>query len=432
MKDPMPDFTLRFKLPNQLIEGVVRRTFYWPAEGPGSFATNLRPRFSALGPVTSLNADFARIAVMVYAADRSVVRAAGTVNWTARDYSLTIPVSDPGAWTSVHDRLVRMLAFLSGDAWAITFTKAAIPKETVADKWYPTAGRVVLLSGGADSAAGALLARALPEDHALISHFGGNGIGPVQRLVAQAITGLLPSGSGQQHLQVGFARMQRQPDGTKFANEPSTRTRSLLFLALGLCVASVNGVPLWIPENGFASLNPAMGADQFGSISTRTTHPWFLAEVQGLLTSVGAHGHIENPFAQQTKGEMFANVTARFGAESASTFLSTTDSCGFTNKRFWGIEKRHHCGTCFGCLLRRASFKAAGLDDQSVYAVDNPPNSKAAEVLQRNSLLPSIRSYVRRGVTTADIASIRLPNGYSPSAARDLCVRGIGELRLLL
>lgn len=428
----MTDFTLRFKVPGELAEDVARRTFYWPADGPGSFSTKLKPRFGALGPVTALNADFARIAVMVYAADRSVVRAAGTVNWTARDYHLTVPVSDPEAWAAVHDRLVRTLAFLSGDAWTITFTKAAIPKETAAENQYPSAERVVLLSGGADSAVGALLARTLPKDHVLMSHYGGNGIGPIQRLVAKAITDLIPDGSSQQHCQVGFSRMRYQPDGTKFANEPSTRTRSLLFLALGLCVASVNGVPLWIPENGFASLNPAMGADQFGSISTRTTHPWFLSEVHGILTDIGAEGHIENPFAQQTKGEMFTEVAARLGSDLASAFLSSTDSCGFTNKRFWGIEKSHHCGTCFGCLLRRASFEAAGLDDSTVYAVDNPPNAKAAAVLQLNSLLPSIRSYVGRGITTSDIASIRLPTGYSPSAARDLCVRGSNELRLLL
>ena len=428
----MTEFRLLFTLPEALAKADARRTFYWPAEAPGSFATKLKPRFGELGPVTSLHADFARIAIMVYAADRSVVRAVGSVNWTAREYELTIPVSDPEAWTSVHDRLSRMLAFLSGDVWSVTFTNAAIPEETTAENQYPTSERVVLLSGGADSAAGALLARALPEHHVLVSHFGGNGIGPVQRHVAESITNLLPNGSDQHHCQVGFSRMQFQPDGTKFANEPSTRTRSLLFLALGLCVASVNRVPLWIPENGFASLNPAMGADQFGSISTRTTHPWFLSEVQGVLAEVGAEARIENPFAQQTKGEMFTDVSARLGADSASTFLSSTDSCGFTNKRFLSIGRRHHCGTCFGCLLRRASFKAAGLEDKSVYAVDSPPNAKAAAILGRNSLLPSIRSYVGRGVTTADIASIRLPTGYSPSAARDLCVRGSDELKLLL
>lgn len=379
-----------------------------------------------------LNADFARIAIMVYAADRSVVRAAGTVNWTVRDFTLTIPVSNPDMWTTVHDRLTRMLAFLSGDAWNIQFTKAPIPKETAAANQYPTAERVVLLSGGADSAAGAFLARCLPEDHVLLSHYGGNGVGPSQRRVASAITELLPNGSGQQHCQIGFARMQRQPNGTPFKNENSTRTRSLMFLAFGLAVASVNAVPLWIPENGFASLNPAMGADQFGSISTRTTHPWFLAEVEAILTAVGAQGRIENPFSRQTKGEMFADVSERLGADAAGVFLSNTDSCGFTNRRFLGAKKSHHCGTCFGCLLRRASFKAAGLTDHSTYVVDSPPHARAAEVLKANSLLPSIRTFVGRGVTTSDIAAIRLPQGYSPSAARDLCIRGIDELRLLL
>jgi hypothetical protein len=277
-----------------------------------------------------------------------------------------------------------------------------------------------------------LLARSLPEDHVLVSHFGANGIGPIQRVLAEAITDLLPDGSDQKHCQIGFSRMQHQPNGTKLPNENSTRTRSLMFVGLGLAVASVADAPLWIPENGFASLNPAMGADQFGSISTRTTHPWFLAEIEAILSEVGAQSRIENPFARQTKGEMFENVATLVGADAASDFLSMTDSCGFTNKRFWGIEKRHHCGTCFGCLLRRASFKAAGLIDRSVYAVDNPPSGEAAEVLRSNSVLPSIRAYVGRGVSTADVASIRLPVGYSPTTAREICVRGSDELRLLL
>src|SRR3954452_7367804 len=122
MEAPMSEFTLRFKVPEDLDEDTARRNFYWPADGAGRFFTKLHPRFGALGPVSALNADFARIAIMVYAADRTVVRATGSVNWTARDYVLTIPVSDPPAWTAVHDRLARTLAFLSGDAWSIKFT----------------------------------------------------------------------------------------------------------------------------------------------------------------------------------------------------------------------------------------------------------------------------------------------------------------------
>lgn len=427
----MSEFTLKFKVPDSLTNTEAGRTFYWPLEGRGSFSTSLTPRLSTLGPVDTLNADFARIAVMVYAADRSVLRAIGSVNWTSRALALTVPVSDPDAWNSIRDRLNEALRFLSGDNWDLTFTKARLPKEATAKNKHPEAERVVLLSGGADSAAGAFRARLDDAEHILFSHYGGNGIGKKQRDVAAEIRALVPDGAEQHHIQVGFRRRQAQPNEMRFKDEYSTRTRSLLFLALGLAVASINQVPLWIPENGFASLNPAMGADQLGSLSTKTTHPWFLTELDQMLTSINAQGTIENPFMHQTKGEMFAWVADQVGKQKAAGFLSVTDSCGFTNKRFWRIPKDHHCGTCFGCLMRRASFTAAKLTDHSTYAVDNPPNPRAAEVLNSASLLPSIRGFVARGIRVADVAAMRLPAGYTPGMARDLCERGTAELSVL-
>ncbi len=271
----------------------------------GSYVTSLTPRLETLGPVSPLNADFARLAMLVYSADRSVLRAVGSVNWTSRTFSLTVPVSDPDAWTSISDRLTHLLWFLSGDNWALTFNKARPPAEKFAANQHPEAERVVLLSGGADSGCGALRARLETSEHILFSHFGGNGVGPKQRDVAERIRTVAPDGAAQHHVQVGFRRRATQPNGMVFKKEHSTRTRSLLFIALGLAVASINQIPLWIPENGFASLNPAMGADQLGSVSTKTTHPWFLAELESTLAAVGAQSLIENPFMHQTKGEMF-------------------------------------------------------------------------------------------------------------------------------
>lgn len=428
----MNDFALRFKVPESLSDDAARRNFYWPADGTGSYATTLTPRLASLGPVSPLNADFARLAVLVYSADRSVLRKAGSVNWTSRSFTLSIPVSDPAVWGGLRDRLSQLLWFLSGDSWTLKFTKALTPKEPAAPNPHPDVERVVLLSGGADSACGALRARLDSSAHVLFSHFGGNGVGPKQREVAEAIRDHLPDGSSQEHVQVGFRRKGAQPNGRTFKSEHSTRTRSLLFLALGLAVASINRVPLWIPENGFASLNPPMGADQLGSISTKTTHPWFLAELSAILASAGAQGAIENPFMHQTKGEMFSWVSEVLGADAASAFLSGTDSCGFTNKRFWRIPRGEHCGTCFGCLMRRASFAAADLDDQTAYAIDNPPSNRAAEVLEAMSLLPSIRGHVARGIRVSDIAAMQLPAGYTPAMAHGLCVRGSSELGLLV
>lgn len=429
----MNDFTLKFTVPANLTDKEAARTFYLPADGAqGSFETALTPRLGTLGPVNPLNADLARLALLVWAADRSVLRAKGSVNWTARDMSLTVPVSDPTTWTSLVPELEELLGFLSGDHWTLVFKRTRFPKETAAENQHPTAERVVLLSGGADSATGALLARTLPEEHLLLSHHGGNGIKPVQTAVAKRIRELVPKGSTQSHIQLYLARRQGQPNGYEFKSEPSTRTRSLLFLALGLATASVNDIPLWIPENGFASLNPAMGADQLGSVSTKTTHPWFLSELSSIAQRAGAHHLIVNPFADQTKGEIFQWVASNVGAANASKLLSLTDSCGFTGRWHFGIGKDTHCGVCFGCLMRRASFKAAKLKDRSAYASDDPPTPNAASTLAARTLMPSLRAFVARGVTVYDVATMRLPAGYAPSAAYNLCQRGVAEMSHLV
>ncbi len=150
-------------------------------------------------------------------------------------------------------------------------------------------------------------------------------------------------------------------------------TLAILFLAFGLAIASIEGLPLWIPENGFASLNLPLTADQRGSLSTRTTHPLFLEQLARLATAAGAHAVIENPLSAMTKGEMFARVAELVGRDAASDFLSATHSCGHTGHRNFQLSPLQHCGVCFGCLLRCASFLTADVKDQTNYLSALPP-----------------------------------------------------------
>ena len=217
----MNQFGLKFAVPDKLSDRDAARNFYLPIDGTqGSFETALTPRLGVLGPVNPLNADLARLALLVWAADRSVLRAKGSVNWTSRDLALTVPVSDPAAWAAQTHALEHLLGYLSGDNWTLTFRSARFPKEIAVENPYPTAQRVVLLSGGADSAIGALMARTEPEEHVLFSHHGGNGIAPVQRDVAERIRKLLPNGSAQHHVQLYLARREAQPNGLKFKSSP--------------------------------------------------------------------------------------------------------------------------------------------------------------------------------------------------------------------
>lgn len=436
----MADFSMDFEIPAECVSSdEARRRIVWVQDSTrDSFVSTLLPRHEALGPslgalgaVAEPNIDLVRLAAMVYAADRSTLRRLGSANWSCRDLSIEVPVSDPSAWNMVRVRLQRLLGFLSGDTWTLNFRKAAPPKERVRKHRFVGAKRVVLLSGGADSAVGALLSRRdLAEaPQVLVSHVGMTTLAPVQQRVAERIAELI-EGPAQVHQQIHFSRHVTQYEGSRFPDETSTRTRSFLFLSFGLAIASIDGLPLWIPENGFASLNLPLTADQRGSVSTRTTHPLFLEQLAAIASAAGAHAQIENPLSGMTKGEMFGHVSELVGQDAASNFLSTTHSCGHTGHRSLKISPLTHCGVCFGCLLRRASFLASGVEDQTRY-LSTRVTDRPDDYLRSKSMEPSLRAFLARGLRSNDLASLTLPANYPTSAARSICERAVAELELL-
>lgn len=424
----MPPFTLRLDAPPSVTDQEARESFFWLGDGRSSFTTPLGPSLGLLGPVKDRNVDFARIAATVFAADRSVPREGGGSNWNQREIALTIPVSVLKPWRAVRSRLEATLNFLTGDSWHMAFVKAPAPAEEVRLQT-DSPKRVVLLSGGADSAVGVLKSRdelADDEQHILVSHFSANFLPNIQRHLASEAQRLIP-GPGQRHEIIHFNRVARRIDGVTYPSEPTSRSRSLLFLALGFAVASINEVPLWIPENGFASLNPPLGPERLGSLSTRTTHPAFLADIASILADAGAHSIIENPFAAWTKGEMFAFVGDLIGKARASKFLSATHSCSLTGQRNFGINPAVSCGVCFGCAVRRASFAASGIKDRTTY-IDAAAEDRLRSWLDEQSVEVPMRNLVRRGVQRRDILAMNLPLEYSLADADDLCRRGLAEL----
>jgi len=429
----MARFTLRLAAAKDVPADEVASSFYWLSDQRSSFTPGIGPTLSTLGAVPALNIDVVRVALSAFAADRSVLREGGGSNWNQRSLELEIPVSDPTAWDAVAEELAGVLGLLSGDRWSLSFTQEDASGEAVPlpDVTTPPT-RVVLLSGGADSAIGSLHSRALlaaSEHQVLLSHFSNTMLAPIQRHVAEEVERLIP-GASQQHVVVHLGRVSKRIDGAPYPSEPTSRSRSFLFLALGLAVASIHKVPLWIPENGFASINPPLGPERLGSLSTRTTHPAFLQGLSAVLTKVGAHAVIENPFAGTTKGEMYQRVVDLVGADEASVFLSATHSCALTGQRAHHISAEVPCGICFGCVLRRASFTASGVTDTTDYIA---PSSDPAiqKWLDGKSVEQPVRNFIRRGVRGRDLAALGLPGNYPMRDALDLCQRGVDELRSL-
>jgi 7-cyano-7-deazaguanine synthase in queuosine biosynthesis len=436
----MVNYSMAFELPEESVSpDEARNRFIWvPDSTRDSFVSTLLPQsealgpsLAALGPVAEANVDLVRLAVMVYAADRSTLRRVGSANWSRRDLSLDVPVSDPSCWEPLRVMLQSLFGFLSGDTWTLTFHKVAAPVERAREHRFTGTKRVVLLSGGADSAIGALLSRyELAEaPQVLVSHVGLTTLAPLQRRVAERVAELI-EGPPQFHQQIHFSRHVTQYEGTQFPDETSTRTRSLLFLAFGLAIASIDELPLWIPENGFASLNLPLTADQRGSVSTRTTHPLFLEQLAVLASAAGAHAQIENPLSGMTKGEMFRHVGELVGQDAASDYLSATHSCGHTGHRSLKISPLAHCGVCFGCLLRRASFLASGIQDRTSY-LSARTTDRPDHYLRSKTMEPSLRAFLARGLRSNDLASLTLPATYSTATARDICERAVAELELL-
>ena len=416
-----------------LAAGSFDEVYLWTANGRTTFTGSIDPYLSGLGAVNSINVDLVRTALAVLAADRSVLREAKGSSWNARDLDLTVEVGSPDVWALHAGELSALVGFLTGDLWSFTFEQAApsAAQPLLIEEQHHD--RTVLLSGGADSAVGALLSAlgiGAGGSQALVSHFSLTALSPVQQDLVSAIEELAP-GAQQAHHQFHLSRGGSRLDGTKFRSETSTRSRSFLFLALGLAVAERAGSTLWIPENGFASLNPPLGPDRRGSLSTHTTHPRFLRELSALVAAVGGHGALENPFESLSKGEMFSELSSAIGVTEASGYLSSTNSCSHTDGRYSSAPSGSSCGVCFGCLVRRSSFLASGIPDSTTYLV-NDSTGKFDNFVRGKSIVEPMRDLVHRGVRPRDIMAMSLPADYSAQDAMSLCARGVDELRGLV
>ena len=155
-----------------------------------------------------------------------------------------------------------------------------------------------LLSGGVDSLVGAIDAVSAGRRPVLVSQVA-RGDKDRQKMLANEI------GEDLSHLQLTHAI--KPPS----KSEPSQRARSMVFLAYGVLAASVlpqhcrgEVVELTVPENGFISLNIPLTPLRLGSLSTRTTHPFFLQQLQKILDTSNFHVRLSNPYQFKTKGDM--------------------------------------------------------------------------------------------------------------------------------
>ena len=72
---------------------------------------------------TEKGIDVMVLATLVYLADTRISRTKNSQDSWTREITIQLPVIDVDEWDSVHDDLVRMLNFLTGDKWNFCFEK---------------------------------------------------------------------------------------------------------------------------------------------------------------------------------------------------------------------------------------------------------------------------------------------------------------------
>lgn len=297
--------------------------------------------------------DFLSLALAVTAADLAGHRNVSPDGWT-REIELEVSVADPAFWNKQRDLVARLLGFLTTDKWEVGFIGGGLCPKPPRKAVLPPEDCVALLSGGLDSFIGNLDLVATGRRPFVVSQTV-RGDAENQRAFAKLM------GGGLRHLQVNHNADVPNPE-----TPPSQRARSLIFIAYGILAATTLkqyhagcGVTLYVCENGFISINPPLTGTRLGSLSTRTTHPVFLELVQRLLDVAELRVRVENPYQIKTKGEMMRDCMDK---KLLRAHAAHTTSCGRYLQHGY-----MHCGRCVPCLVRRAAFCAAGINDTTEY-----------------------------------------------------------------
>ena len=219
----------------------------------------------------------------------------------------------------------------------------------IQDEPFYQAERVIMFSGGLDSLAGAVESAAHGKPLVLVSHRPVAQTNTRQRELFKLLRERFP---------VEMMHVPVWVNKTRLDREPTQRTRSFLYSALGAAVAQVleaGGVRFY--ENGVVSLNWPLAGEILRTRASRTTHPLamhYLERLHRLLTGRDDFV-IDNPYVFKTKAEVLATIQDH----GAVDLIEQTCSCTHT---MFQPKNQWHCGRCGQCIDRRVAMLAVGLD----------------------------------------------------------------------
>lgn len=392
---------------------------------------------------SEIGLDLLVLAAHVFAADTRISRRIDSQDGWTRELRLIVPVSDPERWKSATNTLETMLRFLTGDIWAVAFrprparfAQVVLPRPAN-DTEINTFDCLSLFSGGLDSLIGAIDALESGRSPLLVSHASEGATSDAQNTLFDALHQTYQGRTlGRLRLWMSFPS-DLVPDT---GSEPTTRGRSFLFFALGAFAGSglTGEFTLRVPENGLIALNIPLDKVRLGALSTRTTHPYYIARWNDLLRLIGIPARIENPYWQQTKGEM-----VRHCANQAliHQLAASSLSCASPSKGRWLGHAIQHCGVCLPCLIRRAALlKGFGPgQDLTTYTLANLTAHSLSTRRAEGKQVRSFQVAIDRLAANPDLANILIhkpgPLSDEPHRWTDLANvyrRGMDELSRLL
>lgn len=352
--------------------------------------------------------DLFRLAAAVFSADLRIPRRTAFDRWT-RQVHLHIQVSDSDLWNGAEQEVRALLRFLSGDHWEVTFHAGAPGRPELHQRrrmFEPLdATSTCLLSGGLDSFIGASDELKAGARLYLVSH-NAQGSAAHSNAAQQRVLTALATRYGADHLRHLRFVVSPPPKRVSGGFEPTQRSRSIIFLALGTLVAASLDPPvsLIVPENGYISLNVPLTPSRLGTLSTRTTHPETMRLYRAVLRKVGIPVDVEVPYHFATKGEMLENAKDKpWVIRNARLSLSCAHPTADRHLGPAGLA-RLHCGYCVPCIVRRAAMHHVGADSAGDYRFDvhggTLPPGRASDLRAFEIAVERAR---RQGVSLANV-----------------------------
>ena len=422
------------KLPS-LAKNVIPVQIYgidgWRKNNIATIGNSVIDNLKRLGvELTPAAFDYLTLALAVTAADTFVQRKNAADGWS-RKIELKLSLYKPAPWIAQKNNMEKLLHFLSGDLWKLKITDGGCPPPIP----YSRRSRyrlinlekldcVCLFSGGVDSTVGALDLLSNSRKPLLVSHSYTHDKS-LQDAIAKKLKGKFS--------RFAINANPLPPQLLQGSTDISMRTRSFNFFALGViggCALSkinkLKQVELFVPENGFISLNAPLTSRHIGSLSTKTTHPYYVQSVQSLFEATKINVTLINPYQFKTKGEMLKECADQ---KTLREVVQDTVSCSNWKR------KGKQCGRCVPCLIRRAAFALLDFRETNVYLYEN-----LATVLKdkknRDDLLALISAINR--VSDKTVISWLLDSGplSSNREVRDeykkIFIKGLNEVKTYL